>query len=174
MSKRQIRKTTGDLASLLEQLIELQKALHEVIRGKLDAMRRCDAQAMTAAAHREGNVSAKIAALDDCRRERVGELCRALDIPRPGRIANVTLRTLARHLDKKQGEHLNRLGETLRERMLKVAEANRVVELVTQEMLQHFRNLFSVFTQDEEGSQMYSRGGAVASGAGAKVLDAVG
>lgn len=174
MSKRQIKKLTGDLASLLEQLIELQKVLHGVIRGKLDAMRGCDAPSMTASAHREGDASAKIAALDDCRRRCVGELCLALDIPRPGRIENVTLRTLAGHLDRKLGDRLTQLGEVLRERMLKVAEANRVVELVTQEMLQHFRNLFSVFTQDEDGSQTYSPGGAVASGAGTKVLDAVG
>ena len=58
--------------------------------------------------------------------------------------------------------------------MLKVAEANRVVEMVCREMLNHFKNVFSAFTQDDEGAQTYSRGGAVEAGMSVKVLDAVG
>ena len=159
---------------MLEQLVGLQKKLHGVIGEKLEAMRRCDTEAMMSAAQREGEIASKVAAMDERRKQIVVDLCTALGMRRPATTKYVTLRVLGDRLDETLRRTLMQLGDSLREWMLKVAEANRVVEMVCREMLNHFKNVFSAFKQDDAGSQTYSRGGAVEAGTGIQVLDAVG
>lgn len=174
MNQESIDRCATELTSLIEELVGLQEELHGVIDEKLDAMRRCDTEAMMSAAQREGEIASKVSAMDDRRIQTVTELCTALDIPKPTNTKFLTLRLLGARLDETSRGHLMRLGDSLREWMLKVAEANRVVEMVCREMLNHFKNVFSAFTQDDESAQTYSRGGAVEAGMGVKVLDAVG
>ncbi|MCG8404319.1 MAG: flagellar protein FlgN [Phycisphaerales bacterium] len=163
-----------ELISLLEQLIALQEALQVVIREKLEAMRRSDMDGMISAAHREGELAARVSVLDECRKRVAAELCRTKGLPKSARVEHVTLNILVERLGNPHRARLLELGNTLRVQMLKVAELNRVVELVSHEMLAHFKNLFSAFTQSEDGPRTYSRGGAVEAGSGANVLDAVG
>lgn len=164
----------NELISLLEKLIALQEGLRGVIREKLDAMRRMDMEDMISAAHREGEIAAQVSALDEMRKKIAGDLCRTAGFPKTVRAEHVTLNALSERMDAPVRARLMELGNGLREQMLKVAEANRVVELVSREMLIHFKNLFSAFTQSEDGPQTYSRGGAAEAGAGSSVLDAVG
>lgn len=162
------------LVSILEALIERQGALHGVVRAKLDAMRRADTEQMMQLSHREGGIASEINELEKRRGDHAASLASAMMPPLPGGDPSLSLRMLARRLDDEPGARLTRLGETLREKMLQTAEANRVVELVSREMLAHFNNLFSVFTQDENEPRTYSRGGAMEDRTGVKVLDAVG
>jgi hypothetical protein len=62
----------------------------------------------------------------------------------------------------------------LREEMLKLAETNRVVELVCREMLAHFKMLFSAMVQSEEDGPTYSPTGEMGPSKGTRVFDAVG
>ena len=174
MNQESVNRCAAELTLLIEQLVELQETLHGIIGEKLDAMRRCDTEAMMLAAQREGEIASKVSAMDELRKQTVAELCKVLGIPKPANTKYVTLRVMGARLDETSRAHLMRLGDSLREWMLKVAEANRVVEMVCREMLNHFKNIFSAFTQDDEGVQTYSRGGAVEAGVGVKVLDAVG
>lgn len=174
MNQEPVNRSAAELTSLIEQLVGLQETLHGIIGEKLDAMRRCDTEAMMSAAQREGEIASKVSAMDERRKQTVAELCTTLGIPKPANTKYVTLRVLGARLDETSRGHLMRLGDSLREWMLKVAESNRVVEMVCREMLSHFKNVFSAFTQDDEGVQTYSRGGAVKAGMGVKVLDAVG
>ena len=174
MNIKNIDQLTNDLASILDELIGQQVDLHDVVRAKLEAMRRADTDEMTMLSHREGGIAAQVNELEQRRRQVTSEFASALSFPIHTGIEYLSLPVLAERLEERHRTRLTRLGAALREKMLQVAEANRVVELVSREMLAHFDNLFSVFTQDENEPRIYSRGGAMEDGAGAKVLDAVG
>jgi hypothetical protein len=165
---------TAELGSVLNRLIGLQSELHGAIDEQLDAMRRSDAGDMMAAAQCEGRLCSRISALDERRREIVAALCECTGLVAPAGVQHVSLRMLAVGLDESQRTELLEAGQALREKMLQVAEANRVVELVSREMLAHFRDLFAAFTQDDDSRPTYSRGGSLEAGKGVKVLDAVG
>ncbi len=162
------------LAGLLEELSARQESLHFVIRGKLEAMRRADVEAMIAASHREGELTNEVTALDDQRREIVGELFDAMKLTGPDRGRTMSLRTIASRLDETQRPRIVKLANILRERMLEVAEANRVVELVSREMSAFFKDVFTAIVSDGHAPLTYSAGGEVGAATGSRVLDAVG
>jgi len=162
-----------ELAATLQEQIDLQASLHAVLREKLEAMRRVDTTAIYAAARREGEVLTAAAALDDRRKMAAGRLAAALNL-RGDDDRTPRLRVLAEALEPAARRRLGDLGEQLARAMQKVAEANRVADLVCRAMMAHFRNLFAVMTQDGEATPTYSADGAIGPAAGARVLDAVG
>ncbi|MBN2560368.1 MAG: flagellar protein FlgN [Phycisphaerae bacterium] len=174
MNREVVTKSTEELAAVIERLIALQVSLHAVVREKLEAMRRADTEAMLSGSRRESELTSEIAAMDDQRRQVVSKLCQAVGIsPAPGG-NSVTLRALAGRLEPGPRERLARLADRLREEMLRLAEANRVVDLVSREMMAHFKVLFSVMMHDGEAAPTYSADGGVGPASGARVLDAVG
>ena len=86
----------------------------------------------------------------------------------------IALRALARKLDPVWRDRLLALSDELREKMLKVAESNRVVEMVCQEMSSHFKMLFAAMVQDATQPALYSDRGQAAAAGRSRVLDAVG
>jgi hypothetical protein len=86
----------------------------------------------------------------------------------------IALRSLARRMAPQWRDRLLSLSDELRERMLKVAESNRVVEMVCQEMSLHFKSLFAAMMNDGIDGGTYSDRGRVGVAGGARVLDAVG
>lgn len=163
-----------DLEGMLGRLGALQSRLLDEIEAKLAAMRRSDAAAMTAASHAEGEIVAKVAALDEKRNWLIIEMCKALGIQIPPRAQSISLRSICAKLDAHTASRLLAAGAALRETMLMVAEANRVVDLVCREMMAHFKTLFSAMTRDEEAPKTYSHRGAIESRGQVTVLDAVG
>jgi predicted transposase YdaD len=174
MTTDRVQPTCEELAGVLEQMAGLQDALHGILRDKLEAMRRADVDGMLAASHREGRVCRDVAALDERRRELADRLSAALpgNPPRPGQAAS--LRQLAARLEPGAGRRLLEVGRRVGERMLAVAEANRVVELVSQEMLRFFRQMFEAMVRETGPAGGYAAGGQPERPAGAMVLDAVG
>lgn len=165
----------GQLEGLLERLIEKQGAISATIRAKLEAMRRLDVDGMLAAARVEQELAAAVGKLDDERRELVGTLASEMRMPSAGG-QNVSLRALAARLPQAGGERLLRLAAQLRERMLAVGEANRVVELVCREMMVHFKVLFAAMVRQDGETLTYSpvrMGGEPGRAGGARLLDAV-
>jgi hypothetical protein len=165
------RKASGELMELMTRLTALQERLHASIREKLEAMRRADVDAMLASARAEGRVVSEISALETDRKDVVRRLGVALGM-NPALAGAATIRQLADRLDTAVGRRLMQAAGALRERMLRVAEANRVVELVSREMLAHFRTLFSIMAGDETGPT-YSAAGRMAGATGPRVLDSV-
>ena len=174
MNRRLVKKLAGDLAVLLEQLIDAQVYLRGVVREKLDAMRRADVEGMTEASHREANAVGEAASLDKRRCELVGALCRELNVETGRNIRSVTLRILIAAIDGEAKTRLAGLADRLRREMLALAETNRIVEIVSREMLSHFKKMFEVMTESEENTQTYSPIGAKGATGGVRVLDAIG
>ena len=165
---------TRQLMGLLTSLIERQTALHAAIADKLSAMRRASVPDMLDASSREGQIVDEILKLDQGRVETAAALAQLLKMPTVGAATTVSLRAIAARLDPANGAQLLQLATSLREKMLSVAKANRVVELVCKEMLAHFKTLFASLIQPETPNQTYSPAGAVdPRGHGALVLDAV-
>lgn len=174
MNRHGVTKLANDLAAVIERLVDLQIDLHAVVREKLEAMRRADVQAMLAAAQREGETVSQASTLDEQRRSIVSKLSQALDLRAAVGDKDVTLRELAERLDAPARCRLDGLARRLREEMLKLAEANRVVELVCREMLAHFKAVFSAMVHGGDAAPIYSADGEVGPAAGARVLDAMG
>jgi hypothetical protein len=171
---QQTQNMTSELAGILDRLRKLQERMLGELDAKLEAMRRSDVNAMTAASHAEGELAGKVASLDERRCWLVVELCKSLGVQIPPKAQNVSLRSICAKLDEKTATRLSAAGSALREIMLKVAEANRIVELVCREMLAHFKTLFSAMTRDDEAPTTYSHRGAIEARGQVTVLDAVG
>lgn len=174
MNRERATLMVNELCGVLERLVELQDAIHRVIRRKLDVMRTSDPTEIMRVCAEEAELAAQSANLDAARRRLVGDLCEIAGMPRPSQPERVTLRALTQALPVDGRERLLSLGEALRMRMLKVAESNRTVELVCREMLAHFKQLFSAFTTPDEETGTYSGTGTRHAAKGAAVLDAVG
>ncbi len=174
MSHTQTPSLATELINVLEQLSGLQDRLLLAIDAKLEAMRRADVAAMTASSRREAELAAEAATLDQRRCLIAVDLSRALGLPIPPRAENVSLRSLCGRLEEEVRARLTQAGDVLREKMLKVAESNRVVELVCREMLAHFKTVFSAFTRDDDAPRNYSPKGSIESRGQIAVLDAVG
>ncbi|OWY70545.1 hypothetical protein B7486_13065 [cyanobacterium TDX16] len=173
MTPNRTNTAAHELVELLKSLISLQESLHAVIEVKLQAMRRADVEGMIAAARSESELTAKFSDLDATRRSVVDRLCSQYGTPAIEDGRPVRLSTLRKRFDAPLAGRIAKLAETLKERMLKVAESNRVVELASRELLVHFKTLFEAMVQDES-QPTYSAGGGVSRAKGPRVLDAVG
>jgi hypothetical protein len=174
MSSAMLATLAADLAALIEQLIERQVELRSVVQEKLEGMRRCDVDCMLRASRMEGDLAAAVAALDRRRYEIVSQMCGLLGFPKKTDLKTVTLRMLAVRLGPQFGERLVRSAERLRHEMLKLAEINKVIEMVCREMMAHFKVLFAAMVQSEHDAPTYSPEGEVGPAVGARVLEAVG
>jgi hypothetical protein len=164
----------NELCGVLERLAELQQRLYDTILRKLDVMKTSDPHEIIRICSDEADLAAQAANLDAARRRLVGDLCETAGIPRPSQPERITLRALGQAVDIEGRERMLSLGETLRMQMLKVAEANRTVELVCREMLAHFKRMFAAFATPVNDDRTYSDKGARRKATGAGVLDAVG
>jgi flagellar biosynthesis/type III secretory pathway chaperone len=165
---------SAQLASILEQLIALQEELHSVIERKQTMMRRADVEGILNVAQEEGALVGKVMALDRQRVEVVAKMCQALSIPATGSPSAISISQLAARLEVAARTRLVKLAQVLRQAMLKVAQANRVVQMASHQLLDCVRNVFSIILEDASAVPVYSRDGELSSTASAKVLDAVG
>jgi len=174
MSSDKVDSLFPELVDLLRRLVGYESDLLALMNEKLDAMRRADSDGMLALSMREGELTARIAKTDSERHALVGSLCRALDIHCGRNPGAVPLREIAARLDPGRRHVALECAERLRRLMLEVAEANRVVELVSREMLAHFKNVFSAIVQDDGDAETYSPHGQVKPAGGARMIDAMG
>ncbi|GJQ27980.1 MAG: hypothetical protein HBSAPP02_30120 [Phycisphaerae bacterium] len=158
------------LARLLDQLIARHEALHTVIADKLESMRRSDVPAMLEASAREAAMTDEILKLDQQRAAVATDLATRMQWP-----ANVTvrIRALAARLEPAAAKKLIDRADVLREKMLAVARANRVVELVCKQMLQHMKAVFADLVHPDDSNRTYSAGGGVERPAGPQVFNTV-
>ena len=166
-----VQDLVDQLTLVLSQMSGGQDKLLEIIKTKHEAMRKSNVQAMLVASANEGVLSNALLDLDKHRRDLSLQLSSLLKVGTPG--LQVTLRALASRLPTDVGARLLSVAAELRQRMLKVAEANRVVELVCQRMLANFKAVFSAMAQAADAPPTYSSAGQRSQSTEAMVLDAV-
>jgi hypothetical protein len=170
--EKSVEQTVEQLTGVLQELSAGHEKMLAVIKGKHEAMRKSDVQGMLATSAEEGTLSSAILATERKRLDVSLRLCGLLKIGSAS--TPVTIKALAARLPTEAGQRLLSVASALRERMLKVAEANRVVELVCQRMLGHFKAIFSAMAESADAPPTYSPSGNRIKQAEAMVLDAVG
>lgn len=159
-----------ELRALLRALLRLQTELHAVLRAKLDAMKRADVDGMRAAGARVLELTDTFERLDLQRVAVVSRLAAAHGL-RPDH--TLRLSELIAAYPQPLRSELAALATALRQRMLAVGDANRVIAQVSQEMVEHFRTVFEAMTQAAVPPAGYDRDGH-SGPVEACVLDAVG
>lgn len=169
----EIERLADELADLMERLSKMQGRMHDVIRVKLHAMRIADVGGMETAVARESELVGQVVTLNRRRIEIVTELGPLLDMPVVRNPEQVTLRAVARVLPAGRRARLTRVADDLRDRMLRVAEANRVVDMVSRRMLDWFKELFEIIAHADVEPVTYSADGRSGDRQGVRVLDAL-
>ena len=173
MTTRTMPQRREDITALRDLLGELhgaQASLHAVLMEKLAAMRDADISGMQNATAEEGDLLSRFELLDAQRHTVTARLASTFGTPGGGPLR---MSQVIAALDGADRREMSDLTDSLREMMLKVADANRVVTLVSREMNEHFKTIFEAMTQAAAESVGYSRCGRTETRA-ACLLDAVG
>lgn len=167
------RSRVSDLVRLLDQVRSLYEQLFSLIDAKLDAMRRCDIDAMRVCNDRENALAKRLEEREGLRRQLVDAIGEELGLPsRAARLLTIT--QIANRLPQAQRTRLMESVGRLRQSVAKVSQANRVSGAVTRGIVDHLRWVFAAVRGGEEAPAGYSRGGAVVSHASGPLFDAVG
>lgn len=174
MSPARMTSTTDEhdaveLRAVLRALLSLQTELHAVLRAQLDAMKRADVDGMRAAAARVAELTGSFERIDMQRVALASRLARLHGLSTRG----VRLSDLIAGYPQPLRSELMSLSLALRERMLAVADANRVVAMVSGAMAEHFRAVFAAMAEAAVPPASYGRDGRTGP-AEAVVLDAMG
>ncbi len=167
-------KRVEQVVRVLDELKHLHDELAVVVKGKIQAMRAADTDALRSAVAREGFLTQRIREQDGLRRqimELVGEL---LGLS-PDEAGRMTVSELAQRTVEPARSRLLAVAAAIREKAQEAARANEVAAMITAEMLKHFRHVFEVMAQvDAREVGLYSRTGRTEARAAMSVFEAVG
>lgn len=163
----------NDLVRLLDGLYGLHDELAGVIRGKIEAMKRADAEQMRLHGEREQSLVDAIREREGLRRQMMDQV--AQDIGLPARSARtISLRQLAARTPRPHRDALERTGDKLRDCMARVAAANRVAGEIAKQVVGHLRWVFASVRPLDSRPMGYSQAGRLVSATETSLLDAMG
>jgi hypothetical protein len=142
MKKSNGKDRVDDLVHLLDGLTQLHDELLTVVHDKLDQMRAGSIEGMQTCAQREEALVACIAEQEGLRKQLLDVIGRGFGAA-PQRARNWTASELADRLIEPQRGVLLEAARRLRTSIAEVARANRMAGLVAQEVLKHFRHIFT-------------------------------
>lgn len=171
--RNQVVARSGNLVTLMGDLKKLHDEMLSVIQQKLNAMRRADTDALNSCVARERFLAERVQKQEGLRRQLVQILWKELGLPSE-QSSGLGLRDLAERLPEPRRGQLLVLGEELRELIGKIDNANKVVALVTGEMLKHFRHVHSAMARSGPSTGRYAANGQIAVERPTQVFDAVG
>ncbi len=174
MTRRsQLEARSGDLVNLMGDLKTLHSDMLSVLQQKLAGMRRADTEAINSCTARERFLAERVQEREGLRRQLVQILGKELGLS-PEQSAGLGVRDLAERLPEPRRGQLLVLGEALRELIGKIDNANKVVALVTGEMLKHFRHVYAAMARSGPSTGRYASNGQIAVERPTQVFDAVG
>lgn len=148
----------AQLVTVLGELKRLHDELAIVVQRKLDAMRAANADAIRSTCSREEFLAQKIREQDGLRRQLLELVGTQMGLA--GEVARaMTVTELADRVGEPARSRLLVLAAALRERVRATADTNRVVGLVSHEMLKHFRQVYGVMAEANRAPGLYSRRG---------------
>ena len=162
-----------ELLEVLGEARRLHEELLAVLRRKLEAIRRAEMQAVHSCGAREALLVDRIRRNELRRRGLVERLGRQLAVP-AGRARPVRLTELAEQLGEPMRSRLLVMAAGLRDLLGKIGDTNRVIGMVSEAMLEHFRQVYEAMRQAVPGSGLYSPAGRDTDDVRMNVLDAVG
>jgi hypothetical protein len=162
-----------ELVRLLGEMTRLHEELAGLMRGKLDAIRRADSDAIQAITSRELLLANRVAEREGLRRDLVRNLLRDLGLNRQ-QTAPVRITELAEHFAEPQRSQILGAAAGLRSRIEEIDRMRISTRLITEQMLGHMGEILAVMTSGGAATGVYSRGGGRETSGRANVFEAVG
>jgi hypothetical protein len=163
----------GQVVKVLGEMKRLHDELAVVVRQKLAAMRAADTDGMRSAVAREEFLARRIREQDGLRKQVLQLLGEQMGMS-AAQARAMTLSELAGRVNEPSRSQLLLLAATLRETVRETAECNRIVAVVSREMLKHFRQIYEVMAQASGTPGVYSWTGRAEVRPGTAVFEAVG
>lgn len=162
-----------ELVRLLTDMARLHDELAALMRGKLDAIRRADSDAIQAITSRELLLANRVAEREGLRRDLVRNLLRDLGL-NPRQYPSVRMTELAEHFAEPQRSQILGAAAGLRSRIEEMDRMRMSTRMITEQMLAHMGEILAVMTSGGVATGVYSRGGDREISGRANVFEAVG
>jgi hypothetical protein len=162
-----------DLITLLDGLCELQEKLIELIRVKMDAMRRADVAKLRTLHDEERALAKRLQARETLRRDLMMGIGEELGFSE-NRARNMTVSQVVAHLSEITGGRLVDVATRLRHTAGKTAKANRVAGAVARETINHLRWVFAAIRPEDDTPVGYSGQGAVTGPQQTRIFETLG
>jgi len=162
-----------DLIRLLGGLQRMHEQLLELIRDKMDAIRRADIAALRRLAQQEQTVAGRLQAREGLRRQLMDMIGRDMGLSTSAARA-MTVSQIASRVPQASRDGLLDVARGLRDVIARVAQANRVAGAVSREILGHLAWVFSSVRPVGEKAVGYSGRGGTVGPAGTRIFETVG
>ncbi len=172
-AEKVIESRSGELVTLLGELKGLHEELLRFIEQKLEAMRRADTEKLNACLSREQFLAQRIAEREGLRQQLVQLIGRAMDLTQD-QTERLTVKDIADRVAEPRRGQLLGLAAGIRQTLQAIHARNQVAALVTDEMLKHFRQVYTVMAKSGPSTGRYSPAGTPATDRPRQVFEAVG
>lgn len=162
-----------DLIRLFDGLRELHERLLDVIRSKIDAMKRADIAAMQEHVVEEQDLARRLQQREGLRRQLMDAIGKELGLKSLS-ARDLTVSQLESHLPESARRRLREQTNRLTEVVAKVARINRVAGALSREVLNHVKWVFASVKPKADKSAGYSGNGELLSEASSLVFETVG
>jgi hypothetical protein len=170
MSKATADSLARDLVRLLSDMTGMYGELAMHMNDKLEAIKQADTDRMTSITAREMTLSDRLAERHGLRRQIMRLLQQELRLGTPP----MRVTALAEHLPEPRRSQLITVAAGLKKQLASMEQLRLTSTLVTQQILKHLDEVFSVMTAGAPGSDLYGRTGARQQSSVARVFEAVG
>lgn len=167
------QKRLDDLLMLLERLDRLHGELGDVLREKLQTMRRSDLDGIHACVHREQNLARRIDEQNGLRKQLTVKIGRAFGIA-PETARAMTASGLAARVTDPYGERILDAAQRLKRTVVQVERTNRMVHQVSSRVLSHLHQVFSSIAEETEPADGYTPTGGTQTGQRRELFEAIG
>ena len=162
-----------DLGRLLNDMMGLHGELAMLMTNKLDAIKRADSDQIQSTTAREMALAERISEREGLRRQMTRRIVEGLGLEAEKHKA-IKVTELAEYFPEPRRSQLLVAAAGLRDRLEEIERMRVTTTLITQEMLKHMEEVFSVMTAGSPGADVYSRTGRRERSGSAKVFEAVG
>lgn len=152
----------GDLLVVMERLEGLYLELRQELSNKLEHMRRADHDGMAVSVEREQALVTRINEQEGLRKQVMEQVGRGYGLA-PATIRAMPVRRLAERVIEPYRTRLFELADRLKAVVADVKKANGLINRVSQDVLTHVREIFSVITAAEPASEYSCSGRTVES-----------
>lgn len=162
-----------ELVQLVTDMTGLHGELAMHMRNKLEAIKRADSDRIQSITARETTLAGRLAEREGMRRQMVERIASGLGLDAESH-RTIKLTELAEYFVEPRRSQLLVAAAGLKEKVEEIEQLRVRTALITEEMLKHMKDVFSVMTSPEHETGVYSRTGGRAESAAPRVFEAVG
>ena len=162
-----------ELVRLLNDMAALHGELIVLMRGKLEAIRRADSDAIQSVTVRETALASRLAEREGLRRDLVRNVLRELGM-NSRKPQTIRMTELAECFAEPRRSQMLVATTGLRVRLEEIERLSVTTRMITTEMLRHMEEIIGVMTSGGPATGVYSRAGSREISGRASVFEAVG